>query len=306
MKNNLIKIILLIIIFFNTNVLFALNFPSIIFESETVRKYGFVILPLKNYYFLGNDIKSISVSSYENDLEKNKINNDFPSEYTFDERGRLSLISSISDSVAENRSEYSYNENGFLNEILEQQYTYNQLYKEKRIIVLRLQDNDKAVRIIQKELHADEKISTETISIIGNKLVYVSDANGDNRVETQEFNERGLLEKIEIKKSYPDLPHLPIFYTEILITYDALDKIIEYRVLKEEEIKYYYTFEYDSDSMLAKIVETDFKQAGQYKRIYNFLSYDEQGNWLEMREDIYSWGTKVSEYYVNRELEYWR
>ena len=300
------KLFFILIWVFSIIPLFAHDVPGIMFESESVREYSYVILPFREYYMFGSNIKTISITSYENDIVENKVNKYFPNEYIFDENGQMKFISIISDSVAENRTEYFYNGDGFLKEILQQQYTYNQLYKEKKIVVLRLQDNDEEVRIIEKELHADEIISTETIINKGSRFIYKSDSGGTDIVRAFIFNDKCLIEKIEINKSFPDLPHLPGFYKEILISYDEQARIIEYRELKDgKETKYYYTFEYDANSKLIRIVETDFAQNGQYKRVYNFISYDEYGNWLRYRKDIYSWGEKISEYYLDRELEYW-
>jgi len=283
----------------------AIDFPSIMFESKTVREYSYVILPFQEQYIKSGAIKKIIVSAYKNDLDDNSTREYGDTEYRFDEEGHLIFMSLISDSVAENRYEYSYSEKGFLQEILEQQYTYDQLYKEKRIKVLRLQDENQ-VRIIQKELSEDEQISTETILKRSNRLIYVFNDGSFEITDAYIFNENKSLKRIERKSVYLLLSDSKEFFTSIEISRDKSNRIIEYRNYNaESETTSFYTFEYDSEGSILKIIETDYAQDGQYKRINNFIEFDQYGNWVRMREDIFQYEEKVSEVFTNRILEYW-
>ena len=305
MLKNCVKICLFLFFAFCSIQLFAVN-KDYFFESDTVREYSFTLLPIKEYYCNDEKIKSIIVSGYDNDLVENKTIQMDPNTYEFNRNGRIELLSIISDSVAETRYEYFYNEEGFLIKRLEQQYTYNQLYKEKVVIVLRLQDRDDEIRIVQKKLQADEKISTEEIRQKEDRLIYKYNDGGYEKVYVYIFNNEGLLITIERSSKYLRLKNQKTHYSTTVISYDDEDRIIEYRVFDDnKETINYYSFEYGATSKLEKVIETDYDQEGQYKRIYNFITYDTKGNWVEMREDVYSWGKKVVEYYIDRQIEYW-
>ncbi len=283
----------------------AIDFPSIMFESKTVREFNYVILPFQEQYIRSGAIKKIFVSTYKNDLDDNSTREYGDTEYRFDEESRLIYMSLISDSVSENRYEYSYSEKGFLQEILEQQYTYDQLYKEKRINVLRFQDENQ-VRIVQKELSEDEQISTETILKRPNRLIYVFNDGSFEITDAYIFTENRSLKRIERKSVYLLLRDSKEFISSIEISRDKSDRIIEYRNYNaESETTSFYTFEYDSEGNILKIIETDYAQEGQYKRITDFIEFDQYGNWIRMREDIFRYEKKVSEVFTNRILEYW-
>ena len=277
--------------------------PEVFFDSSLSRTYLVNVIPFQEF-FLTKKCKTVVITSFENDfIKKNKTTFE-PSIYHFDELGKITSVEINSDSVVETVIKFYYDNNNYLKEVIKNQYSYNNLVSENKISLVR-KTMGMIIEIISSSEGTEEQISNEKILISESSIKYTYNDSSFENTDQVYFDQYGNISRIDHKSLFLLVRNSEPVFSSFYFKYDS-NKLIDYRKLNDKnEIEFIYSFHYDCQGFVDEIVETDFTQNNQYKRIYNFLKNDENGNWLIMRKDIYRYDEKISEYFIERDIEYW-